>query len=83
MAAEIGHLRVVPGGILCGCGNRGCWEQYGSGNALTRRARELAASEPQRYAHRCSRRPAAGPTDVEGEMVTAAAEAGDQARRLP
>ncbi len=78
MAAEIGHLRVVPGGILCGCGNRGCWEQYGSGSALTRRARELAASEPQRYSALLE---AAGgrAEDVEGEMVTVAAEAGDQA----
>ena len=33
-AAEIGHLRVVPGGRLCGCGNRGCLEQYASGSAL-------------------------------------------------
>ena len=42
--AEIGHMRVVPGGRLCGCGNRGCWEQYASGNALVREARELVAA---------------------------------------
>ena len=24
IAAEVGHMRVVPDGIRCGCGNRGC-----------------------------------------------------------
>src|SRR5690554_971894 len=40
--AELGHLRVVPGGILCGCGAKGCIEQYGSGRALLRMANEIA-----------------------------------------
>jgi glucokinase len=40
--AEIGHLRVVPGGLPCGCGARGCIEQYGSGRALLRMANEIA-----------------------------------------
>lgn len=40
--AEIGHLRVVPDGIACGCGQRGCIEQYGSGRALLRMANEIA-----------------------------------------
>lgn len=43
IAAEIGHLTMVPHGRSCGCGQRGCWEQYASGNALVRTARELAA----------------------------------------
>ncbi|MFD1713221.1 ROK family glucokinase [Amnibacterium flavum] len=41
-AAELGHLRVVPGGLPCGCGARGCIEQYGSGRALLRMAGEVA-----------------------------------------
>jgi glucokinase len=40
--AELGHLRVVPGGLPCGCGARGCIEQYGSGRALLRMANEIA-----------------------------------------
>lgn len=40
--AELGHMRVVPGGLPCGCGARGCIEQYGSGRALLRMANELA-----------------------------------------
>jgi glucokinase len=38
VGAEIGHLRVVPDGLECGCGARGCIEQYGSGRALLRYA---------------------------------------------
>lgn len=41
-AGEIGHLRVVPGGLPCGCGQRGCIEQYGSGRSLLRYANEIA-----------------------------------------
>lgn len=41
-AGEIGHLRVVPGGLPCGCGQKGCIEQYGSGRALLRFAGEIA-----------------------------------------
>src|SRR6478735_6849351 len=41
MAGEFGHMQVVPDGHRCSCGNRGCWEQYASGNALVREAREL------------------------------------------
>lgn len=37
---EVGHMIVYPGGQLCGCGNRGCWEQYGSATALIRMTRE-------------------------------------------
>jgi glucokinase len=40
--AELGHLRVVPNGLPCGCGAHGCIEQYGSGRALLRMANELA-----------------------------------------
>lgn len=41
-AGELGHLRVVPGGLPCGCGAHGCIEQYGSGRALMRMAHEIA-----------------------------------------
>lgn len=42
MAGEFGHMVVVPDGLRCECGNRGCLEQYASGNVLGREARELA-----------------------------------------
>ncbi len=34
MAGEIGHMVVEPEGAPCGCGGRGCLEQYASFNAL-------------------------------------------------
>ena len=42
VAGEFGHQVIMPGGHRCECGNRGCWEQYASGNALGREARILA-----------------------------------------
>jgi glucokinase len=44
MAGEIGHLGLVPGGRLCECGRNGCFEEYASGSALQRMAREAAAA---------------------------------------
>src|SRR5271157_39047 len=44
MAGEIGHTTVEPEGHLCGCGNRGCIEQYASATAVVRLAREAIAS---------------------------------------
>ncbi|MDG9700886.1 ROK family glucokinase [Streptomyces sp. DH37] len=47
VAAEFGHVRVVPDGLLCGCGSQGCWEQYASGRALVRYARQRANATPE------------------------------------
>jgi len=75
-AAEIGHITVVPGGRQCGCGRLGCWEQYGSGTALVRQARELAENRPAEASLLLSLGDgtAAG---VQGVHVTQAAIAGD------
>jgi glucokinase len=78
MAAEIGHMRVVPNGRACGCGQTGCWEQYASGRALARSAFELAIRDPK----------AAGPLieaaggkidGLVGSMITEVALGGDPA----
>ncbi|MFH1616663.1 MAG: ROK family protein [Planctomycetota bacterium] len=34
LAGELGHLIVIPGGALCGCGRKGCLEAYCSGPAI-------------------------------------------------
>lgn len=34
-AMEVGHLIVEAGGRLCGCGNRGCMEQYASASGVS------------------------------------------------
>ncbi len=47
IGAELGHFRLIPDGILCGCGVRGCFEQYASGTALLRHAREAIENDPK------------------------------------
>ena len=76
VAGEIGHLRVVPGGLICGCGNRGCWEQYASGNALVREARALARTNSP-TAYRLLEMVGGDPDQITGPEVTAAAIAGE------
>jgi glucokinase len=44
MAAEIGHINVDPEGVPCGCGSRGCLEQYASATAVKRMALEAIAT---------------------------------------
>lgn len=45
-AGEIGHICVEPLGHPCGCGSRGCVEQYASATAIVRMAGELQAGLP-------------------------------------
>jgi glucokinase len=76
MAGEFGHMQVVPDGHRCPCGNRGCWEQYASGNALEREARELIAARSP-VAHRLAELCDGDPGRLSGPQVTEAARAGD------
>jgi len=46
MAGEFGHTNVEPEGHPCGCGNRGCLEQYASATAVVRMAKEAIAANP-------------------------------------
>jgi glucokinase len=78
VGAELGHMRVVPNGIRCGCGNRGCWEQYASGTALVREARELIVSGTP-HAARLNELCAGDPAALRGPDVTRAAAEGDPA----
>ncbi|MFZ3386267.1 MAG: ROK family protein, partial [Candidatus Hydromicrobium sp.] len=36
-AGEIGHMIIREGGLLCGCGNRGCLEAYVSARSVVKR----------------------------------------------
>jgi glucokinase len=78
VAAEIGHFTVVPDGRRCGCGNQGCWEQYASGRALVAEARELARSSPA-IAPRLLTLADGHVNAINGQMVTTAAQDGDEA----
>ncbi len=45
MAAELGHITVVPNGNPCGCGNRGCVEKHASATAITAMAKLLGLGD--------------------------------------
>lgn len=78
VAGEVGHLEFEPGGRVCGCGNRGCWEPYGSGSALVADTRALADSPEAAALVEF-----AGGTidDIEGPEITTAAKNGDDFAR--
>jgi glucokinase len=78
MAGEFGHMQVVPGGHRCECGNRGCWEQYASGNALVRDARELVLADSP-VAHHLRELVDGDVSRLTGPMVSEAARRGDPA----
>jgi glucokinase len=80
VAGEFGHMQVVPGGRRCECGNRGCWEQYASGNVLVREARELAAARSP-VAHGILDRAGGDVDAITGPLITGAAQDGDPAAR--
>lgn len=46
-AGEIGHICVEPLGVPCGCGSRGCVEQYSSATAIVRLTREIENQYPK------------------------------------
>ncbi len=77
-AAEFGHLQMVKDGRRCGCGQKGCWEQYCSGRALLHEAREIADVQPQRGA-RLLELGGGEPEGIEAPEVTLAAREGDPA----
>jgi glucokinase len=80
IGGELGHVRLVPDGYMCGCGNRGCVEQYASGRALVREARELADSHSV-FATRLLEMAGGDPEAITGPMVTQAAQEGDKPAR--
>lgn len=78
VGAEFGHMQVVKDGRRCGCGQKGCWEQYCSGRALLHEAREIADVQPQRGA-RLLELGGGQPEGIEPPEVTQAAREGDKA----
>ena len=76
IGAELGHMRIVPDGHLCGCGVRGCLEQYASGSALMRHAREAISASPD-IARNLLARGNGTLEGLKGEHITEAAREGD------
>lgn len=76
IGAELGHIRLIPDGHFCGCGARGCLEQYASGSALLRHAREAISASPD-LARNLLARGDATLNGLQGHHITDAARDGD------
>lgn len=77
VGGELGHMILVADGRPCGCGKRGCLEQYASGSALSRAAKDAALAQPEAAATLIDL--AGGDSSlIQGPHVTAAARAGDE-----
>jgi len=70
-AGEVGHMTVLPGGPLCGCGARGCLEALCSGTSIARRAHERLAAGEESYLSSLER------GELTAQAVASAARAGD------
>jgi len=64
MANEFGHTTVAPEGQLCGCGSRGCLEQYASATAVVRMAREAIGRGARGLADLAAAKTGFGAADV-------------------
>lgn len=78
IAAELGHLQAVPDGQVCGCGRRGCLEQYASGQALVRLGQAAVGHAPS-TAPVLTELTGGDPAKVTGPMITDAARRGEPA----
>ncbi len=74
IGAEFGHMCVVPNGLLCGCGAKGCIEQYASGGALIRYANEALLANPDKSKELLG----FGEGKLSGTALTKAAKAGNE-----
>ncbi len=73
-AAELGHTIVMPGGLECPCGQRGCLERYGSAAAVGRRVEEAV-----RAGEACSLSAGGGDATkpIDSQRVAQGVKAGD------
>lgn len=78
VAAELGHIKVVPGGRLCGCGEHGCLEAYTGGHNLIAQTKELLASGSSRVLETLTHD---DPDTITPVTLETAAEAGDAKAR--
>lgn len=77
LAAELGHMQVMPGGERCGCGQVGHLEAIASGPAMARAARQrLLSGEPSSLSQL-----AGGPESLTTNDIGRAALQGDPLAR--
>lgn len=73
-AGEFGHMKIIPEGPPCPCGDRGCLEALASGTSIARIARERMRAGTQTILREWT----AEVVDVTAEMVSLAAAQGDE-----
>lgn len=78
VAGEFGHIKVVPGGRPCGCGEKGCLEAYVGGHNLIAQGRELLAAGASPALAALT---GGDPARVNPVVLEQASEAGDAAAR--
>jgi glucokinase len=74
-AGEPGHMVVDPSGPRCPCGRNGCWERFASGSGLVWLARRAIDDGRAPGVLKVA---GGDPEAVDGEVVAAAARAGDE-----
>lgn len=75
LAAELGHLCLVPGGRRCGCGMKGCLEAYCSVSALVKDTKRAMRRYPGSAMHRIAEENGI----IDGRTAFDAAKTGDEA----
>lgn len=73
-AGELGHTQVVPDGVPCACGRRGCVEAYASGRGFIRRLEAALAAGTET---RLGPETGGDASRVTAALVARAAAAGD------
>jgi glucokinase len=75
-AGELGHMTVVEGGRVCGCGRRGCLETYASATGLVRTVLSMLSDRRDESVLRDLKS-----RDITSRRVAEAAAAGDSIAR--
>lgn len=73
--AELGHMVIKEGGLVCGCGARGCLEAYASATGVVRRAK---AAIKQGHRSILTQLIQENPDNLTCELVFKAAKQGDE-----
>ncbi len=74
LGAEIGHMAIVPNGLQCTCGNKGCLEVYTSAGAFIRAGRRCVIDRPESMLHHLT---GGDYMKVTAEMIMDSAKNGD------
>lgn len=76
-AGEIGHQVICyENGLPCGCGRKGCWEQYASATALIRQAKAAVEKVPESMILSLAKEKKVD--NINAKVIFDAAQAGDQ-----